>query len=119
MAAQPLTYLIVEDSYYLSRDLQLQIEKIRSDLSPRVAEGGAEALDIINKDNIGLIITNTTVSDGSAIDFFSEKGVEIPMIIYSPFKPDSTSYNKLNVLEHLILPIRFEKLKNIILRYNS
>lgn len=108
----------MEDSYYLSRDLQLQIKKIREDLTPRVAEGAAEALEIITQDNIELIITNTTVSDGSAIDFFSDKRVNIPMIIYSPFKPENSSWNNLNVIDYLVLPIRFEQLKNIILKYN-
>lgn len=119
MAAQPLTYLIVEDSYYLSRDLQLQIEKIRTDLTPLVAEGAAEAMEIIRHDNIEFIITNSTVSDGSAIDLFSDQGVDIPMIIYSPFKPETFTWNNLNIIDYLVLPIRFEQLKDTILKYNT
>ena len=112
------TCLIIEDSYYLTCEIQEYLKKYRNDIEIYIAESLTDTYKILSQKTIDLIITNTQVSDGNPIEDFKKKEINTPLIIYSTYHlKGKKELTHLIIIDYLILPITQKKLENSLKKY--
>lgn len=112
--------LILEDSYYTRCDVAAHIRILHPhDYRILMTESIVETCELIEREDVDLIIADTTVCDGETIDFFRDYGLRLPVIFYSGYDCVPESLRGLNVVAYIKLPITFESIRNSLDRYEN
>lgn len=117
MPEETLTYIILEDTYYIALDLQKIMESLRPDLRlAAIAETAGEAVAIILRDAPGLLIADTTASDGNTMDILKEAGVDIPVVFISEYSYLTKRINAFSTADFILKPVTPTELKEALRR---
>lgn len=117
MPEETLTYIILEDTYYIALDLQKIMVSLRPDLRlAAIAETAGEAVAIILRDAPGLLIADTTANDGNTMDILKEAGVDIPVVFISEYSYLKKRINAFSTADFILKPVTPTELKEALRR---
>lgn len=118
--ANKTKYILLEDSHFMSVDLQQSIEDLRPDFVLAAAvDDTREALRLIENSDIDLVISDATASDGNVIETFREAGMNLPLILISEFKEYESHGRHFNMVDFILKPVSSNELENALRKYET
>lgn len=115
-----LTYIILEDTYYIAIDLRDTVKRLR----PRyrlagIAEETAEAIRMIQSEEPDLMIADTTAGDGDSISVLQRGATDIPVIFISEYAVLEERAQNLNMIDFILKPVTIPDLERAINRFDA
>lgn len=106
MPKKTLSYIILEDAYYIALD----IKKMMGTLCPQfllcgIAETAADAIAMILSHSPELLIADSTAADGDTMTLLHQAGVEIPIIFISEYASIAKRANAFSCVAFILKPV--------------
>lgn len=106
MPENNLTYIILEDTYYIALDIKEIVKSLRPGYRlAAVAETAVEAVSLISRDAPDLLIADTTASDGDSIRILRDAGVDIPVVFISEYSTLAPKAETFRISAFILKPV--------------
>lgn len=110
-----LSYIILEDSYYVAIDLRDTVKRLRpSYLLTGIAEETTEAISMVRRYEPDLMIADTLASDGDSISILQQAGIDIPVIFISEYSRLAERAKALNLAGFILKPVTSSDLQHVL-----
>lgn len=117
MPEDTLTYIILEDTYYIALALQKIVERLRPGYRlAAIAETAAEAIALSLRDTPDLLIADTTTGDGNTMNLLKKAGVDIPVLFISEYQHAAKGTNTFTTADFILKPVTPSELQEALCR---
>lgn len=118
--ASTLKYIILEDSHFMSLDIQKSINCLRPDFElVGAVDSIYDAMEIMESTEIDLIISDTTACEGSVIDIFKDINMTLPLILISEFEEYKLIGQNFNMVDFILKPVSQNNLEDALTKFEK
>lgn len=101
-----IRYILIEDERFAYEEIKRMMKKLRADYQMvGWAVSIEEAVGLLKRENINLMIVDLRLSDGLSFEIFEQYPVDIPIIFTTAYDEYALKAFKLNSMDYLLKPI--------------
>lgn len=117
MPEETLTYIILENAYYIALDIREVMKRLRPGYRlAAIAETAGEAIAMILRDSPDLLIADTTAGDGDTMKILKESGVDIPVVFISEYRHLAKRADAFTTADFILKPATPAELQEALFR---